>query len=141
MAREAPCIGFADMADPECIEETVDRNRPACVDGVEQVARRSLANPSHSRRGGWPCPSRTFSVKMSAGVRIKPSVKKSSISFSPKPSMSKALRDTKCFRPSTACAGQMSVPVQRRTTSFSPVFSSISRKAAEPQIGQVSGKT
>ena len=55
--------------------------------------------------------------------------------------MSKALRDTKCLRPSTACAGQMSVPVQRRTTSFSPVFSSISRNAAEPQIGQVSGKT
>ena len=51
--------------------------------------------------------------------------------------MSKALRDTKCFRPSTACAGQTSVPVQRRTTSASPVFSSISRKAAEPQTGQI----
>jgi hypothetical protein len=32
-------------------------------------------------------------------VRIKPSVKTSSISFSPSPSMSKALRDTKCFNP------------------------------------------
>ena len=34
--------------------------------------------------------------------------------------MSKALRDTKCFRRSLACAGQMSPPVQRRTTSTRP---------------------
>ena len=31
--------------------------------------------------------------------------------------MSKALREQKCFSPSTACAGQTSRPVQRRTTS------------------------
>ena len=45
MAREAPRIGLADMADPERKEEPVERNRPARVDGVEQVARRSLAEP------------------------------------------------------------------------------------------------
>ena len=50
--------------------------------------------------------------------------------------MSKALREQKCLRPSTACAGQTRWPVQRRTTSASPVFSSISRSAAEPQTGQ-----
>ena len=49
--------------------------------------------------------------------------------------MSKALREQKCLRPSTACAAQTSVPVQRLTTSASPVFSSISRNAAEPQTG------
>ena len=45
MAREAPRIGLADMADPERKEEPVERNRPARLDGVEQVARRSLAEP------------------------------------------------------------------------------------------------
>ena len=68
-------------------------------------------------------------------------MKNSSISFSPSPSMSKALRETKCLRPSTACAAQTSVPVQRRTTSASPVFSSISRKAADPQTGQTCGNS
>ena len=34
--------------------------------------------------------------------------------------MSKALRETKCFRRSMACAGQMRPPVQRRTTSARP---------------------
>ena len=53
--------------------------------------------------------------------------------------MSKALRDTKCFRRSLACAGQMSPPVQRRTTSTRPVFSSTSRTAELPQAGQTSG--
>ncbi len=36
--------------------------------------------------------------------------------------MSKALRETKCLRRSLACAGQMRPPVQRRTTSASPVL-------------------
>ena len=54
---------------------------------------------------------------MSAGVRISPSLKKSSICLSPSPSMSKALREQKCLSPSTACAGQTRWPVQRRTTS------------------------
>ena len=50
--------------------------------------------------------------------------------------MSIALREQKCLRRSTACAGQTRPPVQRRTTSASPVFSSISRNAAEPHTGQ-----
>jgi len=55
--------------------------------------------------------------------------------------MSIALREAKCFRRSTACAGQISDPVQRRATSASPVFSSISRSAAEPQRGQTCGNS
>src|SRR5580658_661028 len=43
MAREAPRVGLADMANAERIEEAVERDRAARVDGVEQVARRSLA--------------------------------------------------------------------------------------------------
>src|ERR1700722_6453210 len=43
MAREAPRIGLADVADSKRIEEAVERNRPPRVDGVEQVAGRSLA--------------------------------------------------------------------------------------------------
>ena len=60
--------------------------------------------------------------------------------FSPRPSMSKARRETKCFRRSTRCAGQMSPPVQRRTTSTLPVFSSTSRTAWLPQTGQQLGE-
>ena len=41
--------------------------------------------------------------------------------FSPKPSMSKALRDTKCLSRSTLWAGQIRPPVQRLTTSSLPV--------------------
>ena len=48
--------------------------------------------------------------------------------------MSKALRDTKCFNRSTACAGQTSAPVQRRTVSPS------SRTAWLPQTGHFSRK-
>ena len=53
--------------------------------------------------------------------------------------MSKALRDTKCLRRSLACAGQIRPPVQRRTTSALPVFSSTSRTAWLPQAGHTSG--
>ena len=81
---------------------------------------------------------RFFSVKMSAGVRIfsagSSALKKNSICFSPSPSMSNALRETKCLMRSTACAGQISPPVQRRTASPS------SRTAWLPQTGQRSGK-
>src|SRR5580700_599286 len=45
MAREAPRIRLPDMANAKCVEEPVERDRPARVDGVEQVARRSLAEP------------------------------------------------------------------------------------------------
>ena len=54
---------------------------------------------------------------MSAANFILPSLKKSSICLSPKPSISKALRDEKCLRLSIACAGHTRRPVQRRTTS------------------------
>ena len=53
--------------------------------------------------------------------------------------MSKARREQKCLSSSTACAGQTSLPVQRRTTSALPVFSSISCATAEPQTGQTVG--
>src|SRR5208282_6247524 len=43
MARQAPRVGLADMANAQRIEETVERDRAARVDRVEQVARRSLA--------------------------------------------------------------------------------------------------
>ena len=39
--------------------------------------------------------------------------------MSPRPSISNASRETKCFSRSTACAGQISAPVQRRTASSS----------------------
>src|ERR1700733_11142458 len=45
MAREAPRIRLPDMANAKCVEEPVERDRPARVDGFEQVARRSLAEP------------------------------------------------------------------------------------------------
>ena len=60
--------------------------------------------------------------------------------FSPRPSMSKALRETKCLRRSTRCAGQISPPVQRLTTSSLPVLGLISRVAWLPQAGQTCGK-
>ena len=53
--------------------------------------------------------------------------------------MSKALRDTKCFRRSTAWAGQIRPPVQRRTESSRPVRGLASRTAWLPQAGQVVG--
>ncbi len=55
--------------------------------------------------------------------------------FSPSPSMSKAPRDTKWRSRSTACAGQVSPPVQRRIASPS------GRVAIEPQTGQCVGNT
>ena len=110
---------------------------PPRLDRGEQIARRGLAKalPFAQGRLGLSV-ARAASVKMSAGVLISPSLKKSSICLSPSPSMSKALREQKCLRPSTAWAAQTRRPVQRRTTSASPVFSSISRNAAEPQTGQ-----
>ena len=95
-----------------------------------------------------PKPSRFFSffnglaaslsarVKISAGVFTarSASLKNSSTCFAPSPSISKAERETKCFSFSTACAGQISPPVQRRAESPG------SRIAGLPQSGQVSGK-
>ncbi len=78
--------------------------------------------------------SRFSSVKMSAGDMTMPSAKNASTCFSPKPSMSKALRDTKWRSRSTCCAGQINPPVQRRTASPS------SRTAWLPQAGHLVGK-
>ena len=55
--------------------------------------------------------------------------------FSPRPSISKAGRETKWISRSTRCAGQIRPPVQRRTTSPG------GRTAWLPQAGHVSGKT
>ena len=76
------------------------------LDRGEQVARRDLAEPlPFAQAAAAPWPSRAASVKMSAAILISPSSKNSSICLSPSPSMSKALREQKCFSPSTACAG------------------------------------
>ncbi len=55
--------------------------------------------------------------------------------------MSSASRETKCFSRSTACAGQISPPVQRRTASSLPVRGLISRVAWLPQAGHSTGNT
>ena len=60
--------------------------------------------------------------------------------FSPKPSMSKALRDTKCLSRSTRWAGQIRPPVQRLITSSLPVMGLTSRTAWLPQAGHTVGK-
>ena len=57
---------------------------------------------------------------MSAGSLIQPSSKKESICFSPEPSMSKARRETKCFRCSVFWNGQANSPEQRKRTPSSP---------------------
>ena len=59
--------------------------------------------------------------------------------FSPRPSMSKALREAKCLSRSTRCAGQINPPVQRLTASSLPVLGLISRMARLPQTGQTCG--
>ena len=84
---------------------------------------------------------RSFSVKMSAAVFSSPALKKTSMFSAPNPSMSIAPRDTKWRSRSTAWAGQISSPVQRRRESSLPVFSFSSRVAGEPQTGQTCGKS
>ena len=54
---------------------------------------------------------------MSAGDPIKPSSHNVSMCMPPKPSISRASRETKCFKRSTAWAGQTSPPMQRRAAS------------------------
>ena len=59
-------------------------------------------------------------VKMSAGSlhgQLVIVIEGISTCFAPRPSMSNAARETKCFNFSTAWAGQISPPVQRRTAS------------------------
>lgn len=57
----------------------------------------------------------------------------------PKPSISNARLETKCFKRSTAWAGQISPPVHRRATSGSPVLGLISRTAWLPHAGHTVG--
>ena len=85
-----------------------------------------------------PHPSRLAMIsgsrrKMSPGPRISPSSQNAVMCFSPSPSMSKQSRETKCFSRSTACAGQISPPLHRRTAMPS------SRTARLSQTGQWSG--
>ena len=93
---------LADVADAEREDEAVERDIAPRRDGVEQLGCRlrppalALLEPSLS------LPSRASSVKMSSGDWISLSSKKAWMCFSPSPSMSKALRETKCFRRSTA---------------------------------------
>ena len=54
--------------------------------------------------------------------------------------MSKVSREAKCLSLSTACAGQMSAPVQRRTESSRPVLALTSRTAWLPHAGQIGRK-
>ena len=77
------------------------------------AAKRFAADFSPQRsRARRSAPWRASSVKMSAGSRIQPSVKNASTALAPRPSMSKAPRLTKWRSFSTACAGQIRLPVQ-----------------------------
>ena len=56
--------------------------------------------------------------------------------------MSKALREPKCFSRSTACAGQMSPPVQRRTdVGLAGLLVDLAHARGEPQTGQTRRET
>ena len=72
--------------------------------------------------------------KMSAGECSQPSSMNSAMLFSPSPSMSSAPRLTKCRSRSNRCAGQISPPVQRTSTSPS------SATASDPHIGAMVGE-
>ena len=127
-------MGLADVANAERIEEAVERDHAACVDGIEQVTRRSLyAKTSHSRKGERPCVARLQREDVQPGAWIWPSVKTQARSvFRPVPRMSKALRDTKCFNPSTAWAGQTSG--SRCSGARRPLRPSFRRSRAAPPI-------
>ena len=113
MAREQPRVGLADMADAEREDEAV---RARCG-GAPRWRRRGCATLVSARSPRVFCePARGFalasrlrgsSVKMSAGAVTRPASWNNSMLLPPRPSMSKALRETKCFSRSTACAGQI----------------------------------
>ena len=153
--------GVAYVADAEREDEAVKFRLAPRVDRSEQLVEAfisTLLGRKHLLAGGplaasrsRACASRrsnstfrtssrwSFSLKMSAAVFSRPALKNRSMFSAPSPSMSMAPRDTKWRRASTACAGQISSPVQRRRKSSLPVFSLTSRVAGEPQIGQVCG--
>jgi hypothetical protein len=80
--------------------------------------------------GRWD---RIGELTASSDIGSAASAKNISICLRPSPSISKADRPTKCTKRSTACAGQISPPVQRRTESPS------SRTASDPHSGQRCG--
>ena len=131
-AQQVPRGDDADVADAE----------------PEQEARAARARAwPRSRRGGCrpisPSTPRGRAArrgdrcrrKMSAGAWSQPSSTNSTMVFSPSPSMSSAPRLTKCLSRSIRCAGQISPPVQRTSTSPSSATASL------PHSGQWSGKT
>ena len=73
--------------------------------------------------------------KISTGVFSKSASTSCSINLSPRPSISIALRDAKCFSACFLCAPQISPPVQRATASSS------SFSTCESHTGHTSGKT
>ena len=74
-------------------------------------------------------------LNKSAGVWTNSRSTSCSISLAPTPSMSMALRETKCFSASLRCAAQNNPPVQRATASPSM------RTIKESHTGQRVGKT
>jgi hypothetical protein len=111
--RQQLGIAFADMADAEREDEAMQRDGPPRLDRREQVADR--------------CRAEAFAI-LQLLLRVRASrfssVKMSSICLSPSPSMSKALRETKCFSRSTACAGQIRAAGAAAHRSSLPVFGS-----------------
>ncbi len=105
---------LADLADAERVDEPVERDGAPRLDRRQQVVDRLLA-PARPL-------AQAIGVRRAAGrcrpaLRIRPSARRPAMCFSPRPSMSKASRETKWFSRSTACAGQIRPPVQRRATS------------------------
>ena len=132
VARQQPRRRLADLADAERIDEAFERDRAARLDGAQQLGDGLLA-PALALLSS----ARFLREAEDVGRRLRPACRanSSSMLFSPSPSMSKALRLTKCRSRSTAWAAQIRPPVQRRTASPS------SRTAWLLQTGQRSGKS
>ena len=119
MAGDALRGRLADLADAERVDRK--RSRPT-------VRRRASMARNRLRTDSSPQPSRVARArrhpadgkrKMSAGARFQQALLGRSrwMILSPRPSISKARREQKWMRRSTACAGQIRPPVQRRATS------------------------
>ena len=141
VAREQPRGRLADVADAEREDEPVERDLAARSIAAIRLSislpsslallflrprrilpgrfarvslcsrRRSLSalSPRPRARVTERCPTDPVSSPFSCSV---------SMLVPPSPSMSNAWRDTKCLSRSTACAGQISPPVQRRAASL-----------------------
>ena len=143
MARQAARVGLADPADAECVEEAVQR---AIVRRAAMAAKRlrTETSPKPSRlasrfRPALSCSSR---AKMSDGRADHPlGMEQGDLLLAEPLDVEGVARHEMAQAFDPPGRGRRGPPVQRRTTSVSPVFSSTSRNAAEPQAGQVSGKT